>query len=240
MFGAKMKTIIAACAITLLLSAAQIPPARAQKSGAGLLAAWEQAQKSDPGTLKFEKMKDRQYHFATKRFPFDGDLLLRNAVVEDFSAGNQDGISMGTVEVELQGATDSFYRTYARSYAQWNTTNTLYWEPKTQQWLTSEKYFQQVRTRLPVQAVWPALMGFGWLGILVFILVVLLFSLSRYNGKLKVINQRSERTLQISERNGQIAERNAQIFEQGLKLQEANAKVFQEMLAELKKMSKGS
>jgi hypothetical protein len=86
--------------------------------------------------------------------------------------------------------------------------------------------------------VWPALIGFGWLGTLVFIILVLLFSVSRYNGKLKVINQRSERTLQISERNGQIAERNAQIFEQGLKLQEANAKIFQEMLIELKKLSK--
>src|SRR5882757_4505829 len=188
MFGAKMKTIIAACSIALLLSAAQIPPARAQKSEAGLLAAWEQAQKSDPSTLKFEKVNDRQYHFASKRFPFDGDLLVRNAVVEDFSAVNQDGISMGTVEVELQGATDGFYRTYARSYTQWNTSNTLYWEPKTGQWLTSEKYFQRVRSRFPMQAVWPALMGFGWLGILVFIILVLLFSVSRYNGKLKVIN----------------------------------------------------
>ena len=82
-------------------------------------------------------------------------------------------------------------------------------------------------------------MGFGSLGIFVLILFVLLFSLAQYNRKLKVINQRSERTLQISERNGQIAERNAQILEQGLKLQEANAKVFQEMLAELKKMSAG-
>jgi len=45
-------------------------------------------------------VKDHQYHFATKRFPFDGDLLVRNGVVEDFSAVNQDGISMGTVEVE--------------------------------------------------------------------------------------------------------------------------------------------
>ena len=129
--------------------------------------------------------------------------------------------------------------TYARSYTQWNTTNTLYWNPRTREWLTSEKYFQQVRARIPGLAVWPVLMA-GSLGIFVLILFVLLFSLAQYNRKLKVINQRSERTLQISERNGQIAERNAQILEQGLKLQEANAKVFQEMLAELKKMSAGS
>jgi hypothetical protein len=223
-----------------LAFAANIPSAQAQKSEAGLLAAWEQAQKADPSTLKFEKAQDRQYHFATKRFPFDGDLLIRNAVVEDYSAVNQNGISMGTVEVELQGATDGFYRTYARSYGQWNTSNALYWDPKAQKWLTSEQYFQQVRAAIPTQAVWPALMGFGWLGILIVIFFFLFLSMARYNCKMKVINQRSERTLQISERNGQIAERNAQILEQGLKLQEANAKVFQEMLAELKKLSKDS
>jgi hypothetical protein len=92
-----MRTTVAALAIVLLLFAPWIPSASAQKSEEGLLAAWEQAQKADPNTLKFERVKDHQYHFATKRFPFDGDLLVRNGVVEDFSV-NQDGISMGTVE----------------------------------------------------------------------------------------------------------------------------------------------
>src|ERR1700756_5593559 len=114
--GQNMRTKLSLIVVTLLSFAAMVPSARAQKSEQGLLAAWEQAQKADPSTIKFEKVKDRQYHFATKRFPFDGDLLVRNAVVEDFSAVNQDGISMGTVEAELQGATDGFYRTYARSY----------------------------------------------------------------------------------------------------------------------------
>jgi cell division protein FtsB len=232
-----MPRVFAASAIALLFSALAILSARAQRSEEGLLAVWEQAQKNDSSTVKFERVKDRQYHFATKHFPFDGDLLVRNVVIEDFSAVNQNGISMGTVEVELQGVTDDFHRTFARSYAQWNMSNTLYWDPKAQQWLTSEKYFQQVRTRIPTQAMWPALMGFGWLGILVLIFAFLFFSLWRYNSKIKAITQRSERTLQISERNGQIAERNAQIFEQSFKLQQENAKVFQEILAELKKLS---
>jgi hypothetical protein len=232
-----MRTIAVVSAIASLLFAPWIPSARAQKSEEGLLAGWEQAQKNDPSTVKFEKVKDRQYHFATKRFPFDGELLVRNVVIEDFSAVNQNGISMGTVEVELQGVTDDFHRTFARSYSQWNMSNTLYWDPKQQKWLTSETYFQEVRARIPAQALWPALMGFGWLGILLLVVALLIFTLSRYNGRIKVINQRSERTLQISERNGQIAERNAQIFEQSLKLHEENVKVFQEILAELKKLS---
>jgi hypothetical protein len=211
--------------------------AHAQKTEASLISAWEQAQKSDPNTIKFEKVKDHQYNFATKRFPFDGVLLVRNVLVEDFSAMNQDGISMGTVEVELQGAAEPFYRTYGRSYAQWNMSNTLYWDHKTQQWQTSEQYYQQVRARIPRQTAWPALLRFRWLGILVVIFGVLFFSLWQYNAKIKVISQRSERALQISERNGQIAEHNAQVFEQSLKLQEQNAKVFGEILEELKKLS---
>ena len=194
-------------------------------------------QKSDPTTIKFEKTKDRQYHFSTKRFPFDGELLVRNVVLEDYPGVNQDGISTGTVEVELQGVNEEFHRTFAASYGKWITGNTLYWDPKAQHWLTSEQYFQQVRDRIPRQTAWPALISFGWIGILLVIFGTLFFSLSRNQKRMKVISQRNERSLQISERNGQLAERNAQIFEQSLKFQEQNAKLFQEILEELKKIS---
>lgn len=232
-----MQRMLSIFAIVLFLGAGGAPAARAQKTEAGLMAAWEQAQKSDPSTTKFEKIKDRQYHFATKRFPFDGVVLARNLVIEDYSSVNQNGIEMGTVEVELQGPTDEFYRTYARSYSQWNVSNTLYWDTKSQRWLTSDQYFQQVRSHIPAQAMWPAMVSFGWLGFLIVILGALVLSLIRYNSKIRAINQRSERTLQISERNGQLAERNAQLYEKSFKLQEENVKVFQEILAELKKLS---
>ena len=239
-----MQRMLSIFVMALFLGAGGAPTARGQKTEAGLLATWEQAQKSDASTTKFEKIKDRQYHFATRRFPFDGDLLVRNVVIEDYSSVNQNGIGMGTVEVELQGATDEFYRTYARSYSQWNLSNTLYWDPQPQRWLTSDQYFQQVRARIPTQALWPGLMSFGWLALLIVIVGMLVLSLSRYNSKIKAINQRSERTMQISERNGQIAERNAQLaernaqlYEQSMKLQEQNAKLFQDILEELKKIS---
>jgi len=224
-------------AITTLLVLFRASIADTPKTEASLVAAWEQAQKSDPTATKFEKAKDRQYHFATKRFPFDGELLVRNVVIEDFSAVNENGVSMGTVEVELQGAGEDFHRTFARSYAEWNMSNTLYWDPKSMQWLTSEQYFRQVRAGIPKQAIFPALMGFGWLGFFLVILAILFFILWRYNSKLRVITQRNERALQIAERNGQIAERNSQIAEQSLKLQEQNAEVFGEILEELKKLS---
>ena len=158
-------------------------------------------------------------------------------VLEDYPGVNQDGISTATVEVQLQGVNEEFHRTFAASYGKWITGNTLYWDPKAQHWLTSEQYFQQVRERIPKQMVWPTLVSFGWFGILLAIFGGLLVSLWRNSKRMKVLNQRSERSLQISERNGQLAERNAQIFEQSLKLQEQNAKLFQEILEELKKIS---
>jgi hypothetical protein len=232
-----MRGIVSALSLAALLVLRFTPSGSEQKTEAGLIAAWEQERKSDPTTIKFEKTKDRQYHFSTKRFPFDGELLVRNVVLEDYPGVNQDGISTGTVEVELQGVTDDFHRTFGTSYAKWSTGNTLYWDPTAQHWLTSEQYFQQVRDRIPTQMVWPSLINFGWVGILLVIFGGLFFSLWRNNKRIKVINQRSERSLQISERNGQLAERNSQIFEQSLKLQEQNAKRFQEILEELKKIA---
>lgn len=232
-----MRGIISAVSLAALLVFRLAPSASDEKTEAGLIAAWEQEQKSDLTTIKFEKTKDRQYHFSTKRFPFDGELLVRNVVLEDYPGVNQDGISTGTVEVELQGVNEEFHRTFAASYGKWITGNTLYWDPKAQHWLTSEQYFQQVRERIPKQIVWPTLVSFGWFGILLAIFGGLFFSLWRNQKRMKVISQRSERSLQISERNGQLAERNAQIFEQSLKLQEQNAKLFQDILEELKKIS---
>ena len=94
-----------------------------------------------------------------------------------------------------------------------------------------------MREHIPKQVVWPTLVSFGWIGILLVIFGTLFFSLWRNQKRLKVISQRCERSLQISERTGQLAERNAQVFEQNLKLQEQNAKLFQEILDELKKIS---
>jgi len=234
-----MRGIVSALSLAALFVLPLAPSGSEQKTEAGLIAAWEQEQKSDPTTIKFEKTKDRQYHFSTKRFPFDGVLLVRNVVLEDYPAfdSDRDRISVGTVEVELQGVNEEFHRTFAASYGKWITGNTLHWDPKAQHWLTSEQYFQQVRERIPRQMVWPSLISFGWFGILLVIVGGLFFSLWRNNKRIKVINKRSERSLQISERNGQLAERNSQIFEQSLKLQEQNAILFQEIVEELKKLS---
>jgi len=206
-------------------------PARAQKTEAGLIAAWEQTQKSNPKTTTFEKIKDREYHFATKQFPFDGTLLVRNVVIDDYPQTGSASVSRGTVEVELQGTDEQFHRTYAVSYAQWNQENTLYWTNKSGRWLPSKSYFEQVRADLPSRgAIWPLLVGFEWTGFLALLVALVIFSMWRNGRRMKIINQRSEVTVQRSERNLQIAERN-------LQLQEENTKIFREILDQLKKNS---
>jgi len=47
-------------------------PLHAQQNETTLISAWEQEQKADPATVKFEKLADRKYHFTTKRFPSMG------------------------------------------------------------------------------------------------------------------------------------------------------------------------
>lgn len=127
--------------------------------------------------LKKQKIALTTSHQAV---PFDGELVVRNVVLEDFPSFNhEERFSTGTVRVELQGVNEEFHQTFAASYGKWITGNTLYWDPKAQHWLTSEQYFQPVRERIPRQTVWPALVSFGWSSILFVIFGGLLFSLWR-------------------------------------------------------------
>jgi hypothetical protein len=204
-------------------------PLHAQKNEATLVSAWEQEQKSDPTTLKFEKLADRKYHFATKRFPFDGELLVRNVSIQEFGGEDDFGAASGTVEVELQNVGEEFHRTFAVSYGQWILGNTLSWDAKNQRWLTVEQNMKQLRERLSrIRPGWSMLLSWGWLVIFLVILVALLFPLFRYNRRWKEITARNNRSLALTERAIQLSERNVQ-------LQEEHAKLLQEIRDLLKK-----
>lgn len=206
-------------------------PVHAQKNKAGLIAAWEQEQKSDPETTTLEKTADGQYHFATKRFPFDGVLLVRNASIEDVpTALKNKEMATGTVEVELQGLPDNFREIYGSSYARWRMTNTLYWSGETNRWMTSEEYFRSIQNNLPTGFLWPFMPVFGWMAILLIVLGVVVYNAWRANRRVAAINKRNERVVEISERNAVLGERNAALFEE-------NTKIFREILEELKKLN---
>lgn len=208
------------------------PQASAQKDRSGLIAAWEQAQQSDPNTTKLERVGDGQYSFATKRFPFDGTLMVRNVSIDDSPAAfNDNQISTGTVEIELLGLPANFHEIYGTSYAQWYAMNTLYWSGKSGRWLTSREYFQSVRDNLPLnRGLWPLWSVSSWMLILLVILAFVVFNAWRATRRVAAMSQRNQRVLELSERNSQIAERNIQLSEE-------NNKIFREILDEIRKLN---
>lgn len=224
-----MCRVIVALSLAFFSLAWMTPRARAQKNEAGLIAAWEQEQKADPATTKFEKAAERRYHFVTKRFPFDGDLLVRNVSIQNYGSYEEQGIATGTVEVELQGVSEDFHRTFAMSYGQWSMGNTLYWDAKDHGWVTAEQRMKQAREAFPrSRTFWTILFAEGWSIVLVAILCFLLYSLFRYNRRMRDITARSDRSLALTERAIQLSERN-------VRLQEEQAKLLQEIRDHLKK-----
>jgi hypothetical protein len=218
-------------AIFLFASSVALP-VHAQKTEAGLLAAWEQEQKSDLATIKFEKTADKTYRFATKHFPFDGELLVRNITIQDpgLAFVGQEFTS-GTVEVELVGVKEDFYRTFSVSYGQWLMGNTFYWDSKNSSWVTSQKRLRHIQDDFPLRrGFWTTLLASSGtiIVVLLFIPIVLFLSLLRYNRRIKEINARAQRSLALSERAIQLSERNIQ-------LQEEHARLLQEIRDHLKK-----
>jgi hypothetical protein len=226
------------CALTVLCAFVALP-VHAQKTEAGLLAAWAQEQRTDPATIKFEKADDKRYHFATRHFPFDGDLLVRNISIQDAGSPllGQDFTS-GTVEVELVGVKDDFYRTFAVSYNQWNMGNTLYWDAKKGSWVTSQERLRHFQDEFPLRgSFWTTVLAGGG-PMLIFLLaipMVILLYYVRYNRRIKDINARSARSLEISERAIQFSERAVQLSERNVQIQEEHTKLLQEIREQLKK-----
>jgi hypothetical protein len=224
-----MRRLVLAIGLAFIYLTGMTSPLRAQKNEAGLVTAWEQQQKADPATTKFEKAGERRYHFATKRFPFDGDLLVRNVSIGNYGSYEEQGFVTGTVEVELQGVSEDFHRTFAMSYGQWSMGNMLYWDAKSEKWLTAEQRMKQAREALPrSRSSWALLFTEGWSLILVALLLFLVYSLFRYNRRMREITARSDRSLALTERAIQLSERN-------VKLQEEHAKLLQEIRDHLKK-----
>jgi len=218
-----MRFCCSAAGVTVSLLLTFVSRALAQKTEAGLIAAWEQKQKSDPRTTKFEKIADKKYHFVTTRFPFDGEVDIVDVDVRKPVNGYEElSFSPGTVGVQLAGVSDDFLKVHAASYEDWLNGNTLYWDQKSGSWLKSTQFGDAVRRRATAFSGGSAFL-FGYSGLLVVIVVVVLLTLIFSQIRVKRMMKRNERALQMAERN--------------LQLQEQNAKVFKEILEALKQRS---
>jgi hypothetical protein len=129
-------------AIVLVLS--PFLRAAVEPTEAGLLEAWEAAQRRDPKTAVFEKTGDRVYRFKTERFPYDGKIQILNLSVTDYGAGvGEEGLGgvIGAVELELEGVTEEFQRKFATSYSAWDQGNRFFFNKDEGRWLTVQENF---------------------------------------------------------------------------------------------------
>lgn len=130
----------------------------AQPSRAALVKAWEEVQRNDPETVLFEKTGEGSYRFKTNRFPFDGELRVLKASVNDYSYGGgygdedydapAQGYVMGIIEYDLVGLSEEVARKYAHSYSGWQQNNTLYFDKEAGEWLSVEKYRAKLSANL--------------------------------------------------------------------------------------------
>ncbi|HEX7315345.1 MAG TPA: hypothetical protein VF297_15590 [Pyrinomonadaceae bacterium] len=133
----KTLTLFTAALLTLAFTCADV---RAQQpTQTSLVKAWEEVQKDDPETVTFEKVGERTYRFKTNRFPFDGELKVLKATVNQ-SEYAEDGTATGVIEYDLVGLSDEVEKKYEHSLENWEATNSLYFDGESKSWLSSEQY----------------------------------------------------------------------------------------------------
>jgi hypothetical protein len=115
-------------------TSAQTPP-----DEASLLRAWEAAQRQSPGTQMLESAGERRYRFRTSRFPFDGELVVLNLLIEPLPVDDGRGYT-GTVEVELIDLASDVPMRFAQSYSRWQAGHILFYDPARGEWLTGEAW----------------------------------------------------------------------------------------------------
>lgn len=119
----------------------------AQPTQDSLIQAWERAQREDPETVAFEKTGERTYRFKTERFPFDGELRVLKATVDDSMDGDEYGVTTGVIEFDLVGLPDEVVKKYEHSYEAWVRTNRLYFDKETRKWLSFDEHFVKMRAK---------------------------------------------------------------------------------------------
>lgn len=144
----------------------------AEPTDEALLSAWENAQQADPKAEKFEKIETDLYHFKTRRFPYDGNLRVLNLSLEYQPGFGDDDFYLGVVEVELVDLPDDFYEKFAHSYAMWQQTNMLYFNPETDSWLTVKEWQDIVAEKYPPG--WTSIWS-GNLFWIIFIVILIVF-----------------------------------------------------------------
>lgn len=226
--------LIVPCILVASLRAAPAGGATVRPDEASLLAAWETAVRADANTEVFEKTAERAYHFKTRLFPFDGELKVLNALIQDYGGEEEEalpGYAFGSIEVELVGFGQEQMARYARSFSYWYQLNTLYFDRQAGRWLSGQEYRAALTRRYSASGCGAFS---GWLARNYFLLIMMFLALflwwvARRSGRqMKTAMSRQEEAMDISRRSIALAEKAAQQNERSTQL-------LQEILEELKR-----
>jgi len=116
---------------------------------ASFLVAWEKVQQDSTDISRFEKIGDKRYQIEFVTLPFEGELVVLAYDVEDISTTgfvNNDFTKTGYVEVDLVDAPDDLMTKYNRTYYKWIQSNTLYYNNKTDTWVSAKEYGKQLQS----------------------------------------------------------------------------------------------
>ncbi len=121
-----------------------------KNSKAALLKAWEQNQKSQPTTIRFEKTKDNSiYNFETTLFPYKGKVVVHNVLIhEDIEyygayEARESAEIVGIIEAELIDAPERFTNTLYESIGVWQKQNKMLFFNDTQKWMTASQWREE-------------------------------------------------------------------------------------------------
>ena len=180
-----------------------------------LLATWEEAQRSDPQTLLFERVEPGLYRFETERFPFAGDLRVLNVAINDQAYREDERLRMGIVEIELVDLPEEFLARHAHSYGFWMQTHLLYFDDEAGRWMSGEEWQQRV-VGDPGSWCSPlvSLSGWFWIVMLLVLIVALSFAIRKANGQMKSAMSAQEKALSEQERAIRLTERALEIGEE--------------------------
>jgi hypothetical protein len=211
---------LAAGAVTGVSAKDTVPP-----DEVSLLNAWEAAQRQSAGTEVFERTGDRRYRLKTSRFPFDGDLVVLNLLIEPLPVDDEPGYT-GTVEVELVGLPDDVRGRYVQSFARWQAGHTLFYDRGRGDWVTAEAWREaQMKQLRGAFGAPPGLWGFlsanlFWVLFLVLLAVFLVHAARKADRQMKAAHEAQKKVMADHQLSLEMARRSLELNEQANRLLE--------------------
>lgn len=206
--------------LAVVLVAAQAGTTVEGPTQGSLIEAWEKAQRADPACRVFEKTAEARYRFATGRFPYDGELVILNTVLDDgMEELDEAGWIVGTVEVELTALPPDFQVRYARSYGTWMQGHTLYFDRDLGRWLTGSEFRARMVSRARRQTDIVGFVGNAfWILLLVALVAFLWFAGRKASRQVSTAQALQERAMAEQQVGLRLAQRAVELNEEANRL----------------------